>query len=110
MRQNLKEESFESSNTFQDDFKTPCFKATPNAFVVKRSHYSRQPEYSPPPDTFSNIADEDTWMKMNKGYIADLDSILMTPARKVQSFPSSDSTPVSLIIVHVLLLSVLHPF
>lgn len=54
------------------------------------------PDYSPLPDTFSNVADEDTWLKMNKGYIADLDSLQLTPARKVQSFPSSDATPVSL--------------
>lgn len=60
-----------------------------------RSNYSRLPEYSPLPDTFSNVADEDTWLKMNKGYIADLDSLQMTPATKVQSFPLNDGTPVS---------------
>ncbi|KAG8491951.1 hypothetical protein CXB51_015277 [Gossypium anomalum] len=77
-----------------NDFKTPCFKETSNnAFVVKRSNYSELPDFSPLPDSFSNVADEDTWFKMNKGYIADLDSLQTTPARKVQSFPPQDITP-----------------
>ncbi|PPE01243.1 hypothetical protein GOBAR_DD01737 [Gossypium barbadense] len=63
---------------------------TPNAFVAKRSNYSELPDFSPLPDSFSNVADEDTWFKMNKGYIADLDSLQTTPARKVQSFPPQD--------------------
>jgi len=95
-RQSLKEECSESSVHQGDAFSTPCFKADPKAFVVKRSNYSTLPDYSPLPDTFSNVADEDTWQKMNKGYMADLDSLQMTPARKVQSFPSNDITPVSL--------------
>ncbi|KAL7208002.1 hypothetical protein ACSBR1_029873 [Camellia fascicularis] len=90
---NLKEETSDSHSICQEDaFRTPCFKAVPNAFVVKRSNYCMQPEYSPLPDTLSNVADEDTWLKMNKGYKADFDSLL-TPARKVQSFPSGDITP-----------------
>ncbi|MBA0567665.1 hypothetical protein Golob_005214, partial [Gossypium lobatum] len=77
-----------------NDFKTPCFKETSNnAFVAKRSNYSELPDFSPLPDSFSNVADEDTWFKMNKGYIADLDSLQTTPARKVQSFPPQDITP-----------------
>ncbi|KAB2023602.1 hypothetical protein ES319_D06G030500v1 [Gossypium barbadense] len=82
-----------------NDFKTPCFKETSNsAFVAKRSNYSelpdfKLPDFSPVPDSFSNVADEDTWFKMNKGYIADLDSLQTTPARKVQSFPPQDITP-----------------
>ncbi|KAI3465239.1 hypothetical protein Pfo_021902 [Paulownia fortunei] len=74
----------------EDAFSTPCFKAVPNVFVAKRSHYLPQPECSPLPDMFGNFADEDTWMKMNKGFIADLDSLHMTPGRKVQSFPFSE--------------------
>ncbi|PIN11610.1 Kinesin-like protein [Handroanthus impetiginosus] len=74
----------------EDAFSTPCFKAVPNVFVAKRSQYVAQPECSPLPDTFGDFADEDTWMKMNKGYIPDLDSLHMTPARKVQSFPFSE--------------------
>ncbi|KAG7972164.1 hypothetical protein I3843_07G169400 [Carya illinoinensis] len=93
-RQSLKEECNDSNIICHGDaFRTPCFKAAPKAFVVKRSDYSMLPDYSPLPDTFSNVADEDTWLKMNKGYIADLDSLQLTPARKVQSFPSSDATP-----------------
>ncbi|GFS44131.1 P-loop containing nucleoside triphosphate hydrolases superfamily protein [Actinidia rufa] len=95
--QSLKEDSSDSHSMHQEDaFTTPCFKAAPNAFVAKRSNYA-QHEYSPLPDTLSNIADEDTWLKMNKGYVADLDSIHMTPARKVQSFPFNDITPGCLI-------------
>ncbi|GER30026.1 kinesin-like protein [Striga asiatica] len=74
----------------KDAFSTPCFKAPPNVFVAKRSDYSRQPECSPLPDTFDDFADEDTWMKLNKGFVTDLDSLHMTPARKVQSFPISE--------------------
>ncbi|XP_073031375.1 kinesin-like protein KIN-7N [Primulina eburnea] len=74
----------------QKGLSTPCYKAAPNLFVAKRSQYLTQSEFSPLPDTCSNFADEDTWMKMNKGFIVDLDSLHMTPARKVQSFPSSE--------------------
>ncbi|KAH6776338.1 P-loop containing nucleoside triphosphate hydrolases superfamily protein [Perilla frutescens var. hirtella] len=74
----------------EDGFSTPCFKTVPNVFVAKRSRYSSQPECSPLPDMFSDFADEDTWMKMNKGYIPDLDSLHTTPSRKVQSFPISE--------------------
>ncbi|KAM5565915.1 kinesin-like protein KIN-7N [Rosa sericea] len=92
--QSLKEECNDSISKSQRDlFTTPSSKAVPNAFVARRSNYSPLPGFSPLPDAFSNVVDEDTWMKMNKGYIADLDSIQMTPARKVQSFPPSDATP-----------------
>ncbi|KAJ6722262.1 CENTROMERE PROTEIN E [Salix koriyanagi] len=93
-RQILKEELSGSNSVFKSDvFGTPTFKADSNAFVGKRSNYSRLPDFSPLPDNYTNVADEDTWLKMNKGFIADLDSIQMTPARKVQSFPSGDVTP-----------------
>ncbi|KAJ4848784.1 hypothetical protein Tsubulata_025768 [Turnera subulata] len=89
----LKEELTDSNSFSRGEmFKTPSFKAAPNAFVGKRSNYSQLSDYSPLPDSFSNVADEDTWLKMNKGYIADLDSIQMTPARKIQSFPPCDVT------------------
>ncbi|XVE55721.1 hypothetical protein DITRI_Ditri03aG0180900 [Diplodiscus trichospermus] len=88
----VKESPKEECNDRGDDFKTPCFKVAPNAFVAKRSNYSELPDSSPLPDSFSNVADEDTWFKMNKGYIADLDSIETTPARKVQSFPPQEAT------------------
>ncbi|KAJ6335308.1 hypothetical protein OIU78_012024 [Salix suchowensis] len=86
-------EEFSGNNiVFQDVFGTPTFKAAPNAFVGKRSNYSRVRDFSPLPNTYNNVADEDTWLKMNRGFVADLDSIQMTPAREFQSFPSSDVT------------------
>ncbi|MBA0612860.1 hypothetical protein Godav_013409 [Gossypium davidsonii] len=90
----MKESPIEECHNRGDDFKTPCFKAAPKAFVAKRSNYSQLPDFSPLPDSFSDVADEDTWFKINKGYIADLDSLQTTPARKVQSFPPEDVTPV----------------
>lgn len=60
------------------------------------------PDYSPLPDTISSVADEDTWMKMNRGFIADLDSLQITPARP-HSFPRGDVTPVSLFLFFTLL-------
>lgn len=96
MRQSLKEESIDGRSTDHGDaFSTPCFKAVSSAFVAKRSNYCRLPDCSPLPDAISNMADADTWLKMNKGYIADLDSLQITPARRFQSFPLSDATPVS---------------
>ncbi|PON65553.1 Kinesin-like protein [Parasponia andersonii] len=93
-RGNDKEECNNSNSISQGDaFSTPCFKAVPSAFVARRSNYSVLPDYSPLPDTISHVADEDTWLKMNRGYIADLDSLQMTPERKVQSFPSTEVTP-----------------
>ncbi|CAL1361362.1 unnamed protein product [Linum trigynum] len=84
----------ENSSTCQEDlFGTPSFKAAPNAFVSKRSNYARLDDYSPLPETLSNVADEDTWMKLNNGFTVDFDSIQMTPARKAQSFPSNEVTP-----------------
>ncbi|KAF8404845.1 hypothetical protein HHK36_009734 [Tetracentron sinense] len=96
LRQYAKEESIDNHNICEgeDAFQTPCFKAAPNAFVAKRSNYSKLPDSSPVPDNFSNIADEDMWLKLNKGYIANLDSLQATPARKAQSLPSSDASPV----------------
>lgn len=70
-------------------------KAVPNAFVAKRSQWSQQAEYSPMPDAFSNFADEDTWMKMNKGFVADLDLLHMTPAVKIRSSLPDDENDVS---------------
>ncbi|CAN0905782.1 Kinesin-like protein KIN-7N [Linum grandiflorum] len=90
----LVEEFSDNSSALQEDlFGTPSFKATPNAFVSKRSNNVRLPDFSPLPETLSNVADEDTWMKLNHGFTVDFDSIHMTPARKVQSFPANDVTP-----------------
>ncbi|KAL4284852.1 hypothetical protein GQ457_16G015530 [Hibiscus cannabinus] len=89
----MKESPTDECNDRGDNFKTPCFKGAGNVFVAMRSSNSALPDFSPLPDSFSNVADEDTWFKMNKGYIADLDSVHTTPARKVQSFPPQDITP-----------------
>ncbi|XP_047329333.1 kinesin-like protein KIN-7N [Impatiens glandulifera] len=93
-KENTKEESINSHGVLQEDaFNTPCFKARPNAFVARRSNYSLPRDCSPLPDTFSNFVDEDQWAQMNNGFVFDLDSINMTPARKVQSFPNVSATP-----------------
>ncbi|KAL8152097.1 hypothetical protein V2J09_021905 [Rumex salicifolius] len=81
----------------EDTFRTPTYRAAPKTFVSRRSNYSALSDSSssPFPDTFSNVADEDAWMKMNNGYVADLDSIKMTPAIKYQSVSSIGVTPIS---------------
>ncbi|ESW32930.1 hypothetical protein PHAVU_001G029600 [Phaseolus vulgaris] len=94
LRHGFMEEYSDIGSISQGDiFKSP--KADPSAFVVRRSKYSTLPDQSPLPDAFSNVADEDMWLKMNNGYVADLDSLQTTPPtnRKVQSFPTIDTTP-----------------
>ncbi|KAF5188121.1 Kinesin-like protein [Thalictrum thalictroides] len=76
----------------RDSFHTPSFKAVPSEFVARRSDYSRLPEFSPVPVNLGCVADEDMWIQMNKGYIADLDSLQITPARRTYSLPSSDQS------------------
>ncbi|XP_010544008.1 PREDICTED: kinesin-like protein KIN-7N [Tarenaya hassleriana] len=76
------------SSEFPD---TPCFRSASKSFVVARSNYSGLSDFSPLVD-FENVADEDTWMKINKGYKADLDKLQFTPFSKVQSSPSSIAT------------------
>ncbi|KAG2390285.1 Kinesin-like protein [Vigna angularis] len=93
LRHGFMEEYSDISSISQGDiFKSP--KADPSAFVVRRSKYSTLPDQSPLPDVFCNVADEDMWLKMNNGYVADLDSLQTTPPtnRKVQSFPTIDTT------------------
>ncbi|KEH40003.1 putative plus-end-directed kinesin ATPase [Medicago truncatula] len=94
LRRGLIEEYSDINSTSQGDiFKSPCLK-TASAFVVKRSRNSTLPDSSPSlPEAFSNVADEDMWLKMNNGYVADLDSLQITPTRNIQSFPLSDTTP-----------------
>ncbi|TKY57917.1 Centromere-associated protein E [Spatholobus suberectus] len=93
LRHGFMEEYSDISSISQGDiFKSP--KADPSVFVARRSKYSSLPDCSPLPDAFSNVADEDMWLKMNNGYVADLDSLQTTPNRKVQSFPTSDTTAV----------------
>ncbi|KAL5988290.1 hypothetical protein ACLOJK_036053 [Asimina triloba] len=76
----------------EDSFGTPCFKAFPNSFVIKRSDYSRFPDSSPVPDDFVDVADENMWMKLNKGHTTDLDSLRMTPDRRQDSSPNTDTS------------------
>ena len=107
VKQKMREES-SLNHTFGkgDIFSTPVLKPVPSAFVVKRSHQSRRSEFSPLPNTFGDIADEDTWLQMNKGFVADLDSLHITPARKDPSFPSSHGASVSLLfwqVIHYML-------
>ncbi|GAB4852400.1 hypothetical protein Ancab_016592 [Ancistrocladus abbreviatus] len=95
VRKSINENSSSSQSISQEDaFSTPCLRAAPNSFVGRRFDYSRlsNSSCSPLPDTFSNVADEDAWVKMNKGYVADLDSLLMTPARKVRSLSSNSAS------------------
>ncbi|KAK2452657.1 P-loop containing nucleoside triphosphate hydrolase superfamily protein [Trifolium repens] len=98
-RQGFREDYSDVNSTSHGDiFKSPCLK-TASAFVVKRSKHSTLPDSSPLrdssplPDAFNNVADEDTWLKMNNGYVANLDSPQTTPTRNFQSFPPSDTTP-----------------
>ncbi|CAH1434763.1 unnamed protein product [Lactuca virosa] len=88
LRKNMKEEA--CSTQQGDAFSTPTFKPIPNSFVAKRCYNSRTPLYSPLPDAFGDVVDEDTWFKMNNGFIADLDSIHMTPPKQLSSIPSFD--------------------
>lgn len=87
-----------------DAFRTPCFKeksSALNAYVVKRSDYSRLPDSSPIPDNFDSVADEDMWLKLNKGLITDLDSLRVTPDKNYQSLMSKDISSVSLFFIIV---------
>ncbi|CAI9291764.1 unnamed protein product [Lactuca saligna] len=91
LRKNLKEEASDTCSTQQGDaFSTPTFKPIPNSFVAKRCYNSTTPLYSPLPDAFGDVVDEDTWFKMNNGFIADLDSIRMTPPKELSSITSFD--------------------
>lgn len=91
----LRNTSDEAIMSQEDAFKTPNFKEKPNDFVVKRSNCSREFESSPLPDNFANVADEDLWIRLNKGCTTDLDMLQMTPDMKYQSCLSSDISVVS---------------
>ncbi|CAN8244885.1 unnamed protein product [Cochlearia groenlandica] len=64
---------------------TPCFKSASRTFVVARSNYPGLSDFSPMIHSLGDMADEDTWMKLNKGFVADLDKIQFTPAIKCQT-------------------------
>ncbi|CAH2047327.1 unnamed protein product [Thlaspi arvense] len=78
-------------NDSSDVLGTPCFKSASHSFVVSRSNYSLS-DFSPMVDSLGNVADEDTWTKLNKGFVADLDSLQFTPAMKSQPTTLTMST------------------
>lgn len=94
-RHGINERSSSKSTWKEEAFSTPCLKADPKSFVVTRSNYSivSDCDSSPLPDAFNNVADEDAWMKLNKGFVADLDSLHMTPSVKVRSLSSDGISP-----------------
>ncbi|XP_013607743.1 PREDICTED: spindle pole body component 110-like [Brassica oleracea var. oleracea] len=66
---------------------TPCFESAEPSFVVARSKYSGLSDFSPMVDSLGDVADEDTWTKLNKGFVPDLDQLQFTPAIKRQPTP-----------------------
>lgn len=95
------ERSCNNQRAWQEEpFSTPSLKTAPNSFVARRSNYAKlsDSDSSPLPDAFNNVVDEDAWMKLNKGYVADLDSIQMTPALNVRCLSSDGVSPVRLIL------------
>ncbi|KAK9756502.1 hypothetical protein RND81_01G102200 [Saponaria officinalis] len=94
----LRQGSVGSNNQLKQEeetFTTPCINPVPGFFVARRSNYSAvwDCNSSPMPNAFNNVADEDEWMKLNNGFVADLDSLHMTPAVKVRSLSSDGISP-----------------
>ncbi|ESQ29563.1 hypothetical protein EUTSA_v10023277mg [Eutrema salsugineum] len=79
-------------NDSSDVLGTPCFKSASHSFVVARSNYSALSDFSPMVDSLGDVADEDTWTKLNKGFVADLDKLQFTPAVKSQPIPLTMAT------------------
>ncbi|CAA7031273.1 unnamed protein product [Microthlaspi erraticum] len=75
-----------NANESSDAPVTPCFKSASHSFVVARSNYALS-DFSPMVDSLGDVADEDTWTKLNKGFVADLDKLQYTPAIKRQITP-----------------------
>ncbi|XP_018434978.1 kinesin-like protein KIN-7N [Raphanus sativus] len=71
---------------------TPCFKSAERSFVVARSNYSELSSFSPMVHSFGDMAEEDTWTKLNKGFVADLDKLQFTPAVRCQPTPLTTAT------------------
>ncbi|WZZ51100.1 hypothetical protein YC2023_051207 [Brassica napus] len=76
---------------------TPCFKSATRSFVVARSNYSGLPDFSPMVDALGDLADEDTWAKLNKGFVPDLDKLQFTPAFRSQPIPLNTATMIDLL-------------
>ncbi|KAL0736957.1 hypothetical protein Bca4012_013167 [Brassica carinata] len=92
--QQLKTENLNSlvTNDSSDVPGTPCFKPAERAFVVARTNYSELPDFSPMVDSLGDLADEDTWEKLNKGFVPDLNSLQFTPAVRSQPIPFTTAT------------------
>ncbi|KAL1218214.1 Kinesin-like protein KIN-7N [Cardamine amara subsp. amara] len=80
-----------NANDSSDVPGTPCFKSASHSFVVARSNYSLS-DFSPMVYSLGDVANEDTWMKLNKGFVADLDKLQFTPAIKRQPTPITMET------------------
>ncbi|KAL6842943.1 hypothetical protein ACP4OV_027256 [Aristida adscensionis] len=81
-----------TDSTQLDAFKSPDSKYTQNGFVVCRSRYSNDVEFSPISENMDNIADEDLWTRLNKGCITDLDTLGMSPGLKCEAVPLKEPT------------------
>ncbi|XP_020591197.1 kinesin-like protein KIN-7L [Phalaenopsis equestris] len=73
-------------------FTTPIYRAMPDQFVVKRANLSKAFDSSPLPENFTNIANEDLWQQLNKGFRTDLDALEMTPNIKDGAAQLNDGT------------------
>ncbi|KAF3562420.1 hypothetical protein DY000_02012952 [Brassica cretica] len=60
---------------------------TNSDFKKNQSEYSGLSDFSPMVDSLGDVADEDTWTKLNKGFVPDLDQLQFTPAIKRQPTP-----------------------
>uniref|UniRef100_A0A0A9ER83 Kinesin-like protein n=1 Tax=Arundo donax TaxID=35708 RepID=A0A0A9ER83_ARUDO len=82
-----------TDSTQLDTLKTPDSNYTQDGFVARRSRYSNDVEFSPIPENLDNVADEDLWMRLNKGCITDLDMLEMTPGPKREAAPLEEEEP-----------------
>ncbi|CAH8306145.1 unnamed protein product [Eruca vesicaria subsp. sativa] len=65
--------------------RTPCFKSPTRSFVVARLNYSGLPD-------FNDLADEDTWSRLNKGFVQHRDKFQFTPTVRSQPIPLATAT------------------
>ncbi|XP_031481201.1 kinesin-like protein KIN-7L isoform X1 [Nymphaea colorata] len=81
--------------------RTPYHGDVSKVLVAKRFHEAALPECSPVPDDFANVADEDMWMRLNKGHSTiDLDLLHFTPDVKHFSISSRGAIQVQSSIEH----------
>ncbi|CAN6450422.1 unnamed protein product [Victoria cruziana] len=78
-----------SIDTFRTPQTPPYHGDASKVLVAKRFREVALPECSPIPDDFANVADEDMWMRLNKGHrTIDLDLLHFTPDVKHSSVAS----------------------